>query len=121
MAVASLLLAVAASAFVLFAPTGKSERGSVVLKPGGERIERTHEVESTTLVEEEPGPALTVVAIALVLTGAPLTLNHTRFWLAARTVSAVVLWIGSLLAGFSIGLFYLPSAIAMTIAAARRE
>ena len=54
----SFLLALAASAFLLFAPTGTSERGSVVLKPNGERIERTHEIDSTTLLEEEPGTYL---------------------------------------------------------------
>ena len=115
-AVVSLLLAVAASAFVLFVP---SQSGSEVVTRGDEQIETTREVTSTSLLEDQPAPALRAVAIALILAGAPIAVNRSRFRPAARTGSAVLLWVGSIVAGFSIGLFYMPSAAAMTFAAVR--
>ncbi|MQA74488.1 MAG: hypothetical protein GEU88_09150 [Solirubrobacterales bacterium] len=104
---------------MLFAPTGTSERHTVVVKPDGGTIERTDEKESTTLLEDEPGRALRVVAVAFVLSATPLALGRTRFRRAARTGSAVLLGVGALIGGFSVGLFYLPSASAMALAAAR--
>ena len=86
---------------------------------GGEQIETTREVTSTSLLEDQPAPALRAVAIALILAGAPIAVNRSRFRPAARTGSAVLLWVGSIVAGFSIGLFYMPSAAAMTFAAVR--
>ncbi len=90
-----------------------------MLTRGDEQIEKTREVKSTSLLEDQPAPALRAVAIALILTGAPIAVNRSRLRPAARTGSAVLLWVGSMVAGFSIGLFYMPSAAAMTFAAVR--
>lgn len=149
--VAAFLLAVAASAFALFAPTGagQTEGGTVraspqgvevsttetladgqlvvretITYPSGRRQTRTYTrpappVERTSLLEEEPDAIIPVVAVALTLTGLPLALNGTRLRMPARFVAALVLLAGSFVGGASVGLFYLPSAIAMTIAATR--
>ncbi len=60
---------------------------------------------------------LIVVSVPVVLTLIPV-LVHRR---AARIVSAVLLWIGCLLGMLSVGIFFLPAAILMTIAAAKRD
>ncbi len=39
----------------------------------------------------------------------------------ARIVSAVLLWVGCVIALASIGMFFIPAAVAMTVAAARHE
>lgn len=153
-AVASFALAVAASAFWLFVPTGASvtqgatvtapprggavstqetttEDGVVVREtithPSGRRETRRYtrpppKVERQTLLETENSPDAQIVgvlAFPLLLAGIPLALNRTRFRATARAISAALLLAGSLVAGFSIGLYYLPSALAMIVAAAR--
>lgn len=107
------------------------EDGSVVVRetityPSGRKEVREHtrpapEPERTTLLEEQPGEIVPVVAIALALTGLPLALNRTRFRTGARAIAAALLLVGSLLGSMSVGFFYLPSAVAMTVAAVRRD
>jgi hypothetical protein len=60
---------------------------------------------------------LIVVSVPVVLTLIPV-LVHRR---AARIVSAALLWIGCLLGMLSVGIFFLPAAILLTIAAAKRD
>ena len=74
----------------------------------------------TTLLEEQPKEILRVVAVFLALTGLPLALNGTRFRTWARAIAAALLFVGSLIS-MSVGLFYMPSAVAMTVAAAGGE
>lgn len=99
------LLALAASGVVLFAPltTTETEVGS----------------ETTSLLEEEPGAALGVSAVALGLTVIPLLLNGSGHVRRFRSVSAVLLLLGSLAAILSVGALYLPSALAMVVGALR--
>lgn len=163
-AVVALLLAAAASAFVLFVPTSSSERSAgsgelcgqppepgvtsrcpphavsvsvsetltadgnyvvretVTFRSGRTRVRehtRPADVERTTLLEEQPEAIIPLVAIAIGIAGFPLLLGGSALRRPSRVVAASVLLVGSLLAVFSVGLCYLPSAAAMAVAAAR--
>ena len=77
-------------------------------------------VERQTLLENEDEPRGSIfrlLAFPVLLAMLPLALNGTRFRVPARAISAALLLVGSVLAGFSIGLYYLPSALAMIVAA----
>lgn len=76
------------------------------------------EVHRQTLLGQSTAEAQTIGMLALpVLSAAlPLALNGTRLRTPARAVAAALL-LGSILTGFSIGLYHLPSALAMTVAA----
>jgi hypothetical protein len=54
-----------------------------------------------------------LLAFPVFVTAAPLVLGGR-----ARVVAAVLLWLGTLVAAASIGLFYLPAAVALAGAAA---
>lgn len=58
-----------------------------------------------------------MLALPVVLAALSLALNGTRLRTPARALAAALLLLGSILTGFSIGLYYLPSALAMTVAA----
>ena len=158
---ASLLLALAASAFWLLVPAVASVSGGTTTAaptarpPGvkgvsvmesttpdgevlvretmvdasGRELVREHrrpapEVHHQTLLESESAPdaqMFALFAFPVALAAFPLALNATRLRTPARSLAAALLTGGSLLAGFSIGLFYLPSALAMTVAAIRRD
>ncbi len=57
-------------------------------------------------------------AFPVLLAALPLAFNRTRLRAPARIVAAVMLLTGVLATGLTIGLFYLPSAMAMVAAAA---
>ena len=79
-------------------------------------------VHRQTLLESESTPHAQIIgmlALPAVVAALALALNGTRLRTPARVVAAALLLIGSLLAGFSIGLYYLPSALAMVVAAIR--
>jgi hypothetical protein len=80
---------------------------------------RPAEAERKSLVEEQPELIIPVAAIAIGLAGLPLFLNGMAVRKPARVVAATGLIVGSLLGAFSIGLAYLRSALATTVAAAR--
>ena len=82
------------------------------------------EVHRRTLLESASASnaeAIGLLAVPVVLAALPLALNATRLRTPARAVAAALLLIGSLLTGFSIGLYYLPSALAMSFAAVLAE
>ena len=108
----SLVLAVAASAFALLGPTGQYEVE-----------DETGEVETgrTTLLGqiragEEDASVLVWLVVPIVVALVPLVLARSRLALAASGVAAFLLLAFAFLAGFSIGLFYVPSALAMVAA-----
>jgi hypothetical protein len=111
----SLLLAIAASAFWLLAPTVTSVRGSAA----STAEEPARKVDRRTLLEDSGGDPRTIAALLLPVApaGVALALNRTRFRAPARTVAAALLLIGAILTGFSVGLAYMPSAISMLAAA----
>jgi hypothetical protein len=58
-----------------------------------------------------------VVSVPVVLTLIPVLIDHR----ASRAVAAVVLWLCCVVALLSVGIFFVPAAILLTIAAARRD
>lgn len=114
--VASLALAVVAAAYLLLVPTYAAESTTATLGrtgPGSSVSTRSE----TTLLEAEGWSVLIPLLIPVILSAAPLLLNETRYAAATRLVAAVLLLSFVVLTGFSIGLFYLPSAAAMLLAA----
>lgn len=114
--VASLALAVIAAAYLLVVPTYAAESTTIMLGPAGPGAPVSTRSEST-LLEAEGWSALVPVLIPVILSAAPLLLNGTRYAAPARLLAAVLLLGFVVIAGFSIGLFYLPNAVAMLLAA----
>lgn len=59
---------------------------------------------------------LVVVSVPVLVSLLPVLIRRRP----ARVVSAVLLWIGCVVAAWSVGLFFVPAAILMTVAAAKR-
>ncbi len=60
---------------------------------------------------------LVVVSVPVLVALIPVLVRHRR----ARIVSAVLLWFGCVLGMLSVGMFFVPAAVLMTIAASRGE
>ena len=121
----ALALAVAASAFALLGPTGRYEQGGEeAVREGAPRAPRDPVVTDTgwtTLLGqiragEEDASVLVWLVVPIVVALVPLVLARSRLALAASGVAAFLLLAFAFLAGFSIGLFYVPSALAMVAA-----
>ena len=109
-ALGSLLLAVVVSAGFLVVPVHES--GCMDDAFGGNRS-CTSGTTRTTLVEEEGSRILWVVAVPVVLAAIGALLR----WHGARVAVAVALGAFVVLGAFSIGGSYIPSVVAMAIAA----
>lgn len=112
----SFVCAGAASPYLLGAPTHKEVVRMVRLGPGAQRVEATSAA-SRTLVAANGPRVFVVLAVPGVLAGVPLLLGRASVRRPAAVTSAFLLGGFSLLTGFSVGLFYLPSALAMGLAA----
>jgi hypothetical protein len=114
---ASLILAVVAAVAVLSLPlvqTAFVRRGSA-----GQEQQITR---STSLLEEEGPLAIALVAFPVVVAAIPMVGERLRPGSRAlRVVAAVALWLFVLVGLASIGWFFAPSAIAMTLAALARR
>ena len=118
--IASAALVVLAAAAALFLPTGSEVTTSVTEGPDPATVELSER--STTLAgeiragEEEWFVALVLLApVAVAL--AAVALDRTRLRRASRMGAAVLLSAFTLLALASVGLFFLPGAGAMLVAA----
>ena len=122
---ASLVLAVVAAAFAVFGPTGVEETASAPAV-----VEGTEEADPSSAVErrrtttwdqirqgEEDAFVLWVLALPVVVALAAFGLERTRSRRTSRAVAAALLGAFALVTGFSVGLFFLPSAAAMIAAA----
>jgi len=107
-----LLLAGIAAVVLLVFPTGRYESGSA--GPGGVSVQTTG---STTLVQSDGWGVLVPLSIPVVIAGVPLALSRTRWRRGALVAASVLLVIFVVLGAASVGLFYLPAAVA-TVAAA---
>lgn len=94
-------------------PTGRSE--SVTVLSDGTQ---TTESASTTLVESEGASILVVLAVPVLAAAASVTVAMSPSARRWRAVVAGVMVAGCLLGAASIGIFYLPAAIAAVVAAA---
>ena len=112
-ALAALLPAVAAGSLLAFSP-GFYQGVSVTTSSSGEVVERS---EQTSLLAENGMWALGLLAVPVVLTGLGVfgAARSSRFVLWCM---AVVLLVFSIISGMTIGLFSLPAAVALLVAAA---
>jgi hypothetical protein len=60
---------------------------------------------------------LVVVSVPVALALVPVLIQYS----VARAIAAAMLWIGCVVALLSVGIFFVPAAILMTIAATRRD
>ena len=58
-----------------------------------------------------------VLAIPVLLSAVPLLFPQKHLWRASLIFSALALWAFAIVAGFSIGLFFIPAALCMLVAA----
>jgi hypothetical protein len=107
-ALASFLLAAPAGLFVAFAPLGTT----CTVQPGGRG-----RCFGTSIFETDGAWILVLVSVPIVLTLMPVLVRHR----AAAIVSTVLLWAYCLVGIASLGLFFVPSAVLMTIAATRPD
>jgi hypothetical protein len=104
----SFLLAMLAGLYTAFAPLGTT----CTAQPGGQGRCFT-----TSIFEEDGARILVVVSIPILLALVPLLVRHR----IAAIASAVLLWVSCAFAIASVGLFFVPAAVLMTIAATRRD
>ena len=112
-AIAALLLAVAAGSWLAFYP-GFYQGVSVTASSSGEVVQRN---EQASLLAENGMWALGLLAVPVTLTGLGVFGAARSFRFLLWSV-AVVLLVFSVISGMTIGLFYLPAAIALLAAAA---
>jgi hypothetical protein len=111
-AVVAFLLAVIGALVSAFAPTGHVMGSSA--SPGGMSVTRSYNV---SMFQINGAWILAVVSVPVLVALIPILVPHR----AARIVSAVLLWTGCVVGMWSVGMFFVPAAIVMTVAAARRE
>ena len=112
-ALAALLLAVAAGSWLAFYP-GFYQGVSVTSSSSGEVVQRS---EQASLLAENGMWALGPLAIPVALTGLGV-FGAARSFRALLWSVAVVLFVFSVISAMTIGLFYLPAAIVLLVAAA---
>jgi hypothetical protein len=93
-------LALAASVFLLVFPSGRSGYW------GGQ-------YHTTTLLQEEGLWVLIPLSFPVVVTLLPLVFPKQ----AVRILASIIIWAFAILGGFSIGLFYIPSAVVVLLGA----
>lgn len=112
-ALAALLLAVAAGAWLAFSP-GSYQGVSVTASSSGEVVQRS---EQASLLAENGMWALGLLAVPVALTGLGV-FGAARSFRVLLWSAAVVLLVFSVISGMTIGLFYMPAAITLLVAAA---
>ncbi len=109
LAVVAFLVAVLGALVAAFAPLGS--RCGPTLSGGMTRCS------GVSTFSVDGSWVLVVVSVPVLVALVPLLLRRR----IACIVSAALLWVGCVLGMFSVGIFFVPAAITMTVAAARRE
>jgi hypothetical protein len=109
---AAFLVAVLGAVVAAFAPTGHVTES--VGSSSGVVSTRSF---SESMFQVNGAWVLVVVSVPILVALIPVVVRHRR----ARIVSAVLLWIGCVVGMLSVGMFFVPAAILMTIAASLRE
>ena len=107
--VAAFVLAVVGALAAAFAPLGTTCGATA---PGG-----VSHCSGTSTFSVDGAWVLVVVSVPVLVALVPVLVRRR----AAIIASTVLLWIGCILGMLSIGIFFLPSAILMTVAASRRD
>jgi hypothetical protein len=122
MAFISFGLALVASAGLLLAPSGERQESSCAVTASGLGTASTDQpacvdtVSRVSLLQEEGIGVVLVLAIPVMVAGIALALQWTRWARPAAVTAGTLLVAFSVLGLASIGLFYLPSGIAMLLA-----
>ncbi len=114
-AIVSFGLALAATAVLAAAPLG-SRQEAVLNSPNDESSGR---VERVSLLEHEGPSVLLLLAVPAVIAALGVVASHSPARKAVRATSAGLLVAFVFLGLMSIGVFYLPSAVAMMVATAK--
>jgi hypothetical protein len=115
-------LALVASVGLLLAPTGERQESSCGATASGLGTASTDQpacvdsVSHVSLLQEEGIGVVLVLAIPVMVAGIALALQWTRWGRPAAVTAGTLLVAFSILGLASIGLFYLPSGIAMLLA-----
>jgi hypothetical protein len=112
-AIVAFLLAVLGGLVAAFGPLG---RQCVVQAVPGEPPSQER-CSSVSVFETDGAWVLVVVSVPIVIALVPVLVRRR----AAAIVSAVLLWGCCIVGAFSVGMFFVPAAVAMTIAATRRD
>ncbi|CAN5564101.1 hypothetical protein BH18ACT16_BH18ACT16_06070 [soil metagenome] len=75
----------------------------------------------TNLLEQEGTGVISVLLIPVIITGVALLMNGSRYAYLTSLAAALLMLIGSFVAIGSIGVFYVPAALASVTAALRRN
>ncbi len=111
---AALLWAVLTSAWFSFVPTVREKEGELVIKEG--RV--VNEREERTFVDAHGAWVVPLLLVPVALAAVPLFRGRSS---TVTTACGVILVVLSLIAGFSIGLYYMPSALLLLIGAGMVE
>ena len=109
---AAFLVSVLGALIAAFAPTGHVTES--IGSSSGVVSTRSY---SESMFQVNGAWVLVVVSVPVLAALIPVLVRRRR----ARIVSAVLLWIGCVLGMWSVGLFFVPAAILMTIAASQTE
>jgi hypothetical protein len=115
----SLVLSFTASLLLLVQPSYESVSQGEAISSDGTVVGSERQTGSSTLVEHEGTWVLWLLGGLVAVPALTLAAQRTRLAAPARVVGATALGGFALLAGFSIGLLYLPAALAMVAAAMR--
>ena len=123
---AAFALAALATGFLLVAPVvmQQSVSQSVAAVPAGTPVTTgaSAEMRHLTLVESQGPQVVAMLLIPVAIAGLPLAVRWSPLlWRATRIITAVLLAGWVLITGFSVGLLYAPSALAMLAAAIQAE
>lgn len=111
-AIWSFLAALAAAAVTAFAPLGRATEGR--MDANGVEVTRSYGV---SVFSQDGAWVLVVVAVPVLIALAGALIPAR----AARIVSSVLLWMFCVLGLLSVGLFFLPAAVLMTVATRRDQ
>lgn len=112
----SLVLAAGASLFFALYPVMTGTSHSVTITADSAMIEQA-KTRKATLLETEGWQAVPALTIPVLLTALPSFLRRTRCRRMSRWGSAMGLVAFAVAGSLSVGLFYVPSALAMCLAA----
>ena len=106
---AAFVVAVLGAAVAAFAPLGRS---CGVSMPGGQAG-----CVGQSIFETDGSWVLVVVSVPVLISLLPMMVPRR----AARVVAAVLLWACCVIGIFSVGMFFVPAAVVMTVAAVARD
>jgi hypothetical protein len=124
----SFALALVASLILLFVPTGTTSSSFCSVapaptSPGGTPGSPTCTSSEThpSLVDEQGWGVAIPLSIPVVVAGIPVAVTKTRARRPASIAATSLLLAFTILGAASVGIFYLPSAVAMIVAASHRS